>query len=238
MNYLRLVGIAVLFVLVGLGTVGGCGSSGGGGGEDGNGDDVVAGKNIVSAEITFAASLGGRFALDNLSFNPVLTFDEPEFSPPEPINGKTVQGVTFLFTVDGIPSSDAMVLLEQDGLEPGPGDTPLITPPILEGDDSGVLTLVFDPPVDSISFDFSLSDIVDIPDAVTITIFDEGESIDNLLGNASADAIVPQGFIFPEGTLEINTNGELPKQLPPTNPQTEPLRFKSKWIEQSIIDPL
>ncbi|MCK5391272.1 MAG: hypothetical protein KAJ31_02505 [Deltaproteobacteria bacterium] len=238
MNYLRLVGIAVLFVLVGLGTVGGCGSSGGGGGEDGNGDGVVAGKNIVSAEITFAASLLGRFALDNLSFNPLLTFDEPEFSPPEPINGKTVQGVTFLFTVDGIPSSDAMVLLEEDGLEAGPGDTPLITPPLIEGDDSGVLTLVFDPPVDSISFDFSLSDIVDIPDAVTITIFDEGESIDNLLGNASADAIVPQGFIFPEGTLEINTNGELPKQLPPTNPQTEPLRFKSKWIEQSIIDPL
>jgi len=37
MNYLRLLGIAVLFVLVGLATVGGCGSSGGGGG-DGNED--------------------------------------------------------------------------------------------------------------------------------------------------------------------------------------------------------
>ena len=80
--------------------MGGCGSSGRDGDGNGNGDDVVAGKDIVSAEITFAASLGGRFALDNLSFNPVLTFNEPEFSPPEPINGKTVQGVTFLFTVD------------------------------------------------------------------------------------------------------------------------------------------
>jgi len=93
MDYLRLLGIAVLFVLVGLGTVGGCGSSGSGGGEVGNGDgdELVEGKNIVSAEITFAASISGRFALDNLSFNPVITFDEPEFSPPEPINGKTVQ---------------------------------------------------------------------------------------------------------------------------------------------------
>ncbi len=35
MNYLRLLGIVVLFVLVGLGTVGGCGSSGGGGGGEG-----------------------------------------------------------------------------------------------------------------------------------------------------------------------------------------------------------
>ena len=35
MNYLRLLGIAVLFVFVGLGTVGGCGGSGDG---DGNGD--------------------------------------------------------------------------------------------------------------------------------------------------------------------------------------------------------
>jgi len=38
MNYIRLLGIAVLFVFVGLGTVGGCGSSGGSGDGDGNGD--------------------------------------------------------------------------------------------------------------------------------------------------------------------------------------------------------
>ena len=42
MNYLRLLGIAVLFVFVGLGTVGGCGGSGGGG----NGErDVVVERN-------------------------------------------------------------------------------------------------------------------------------------------------------------------------------------------------
>jgi len=208
--------VIVILLSVAFLNIGGCGGSGGG--VDDNGDGVAAGENIVFADITFAASLGGRFALDNLSFNPVLTFDEPEFSPPEPVNGKTVQGVTFLFTVDGIPSSDAMFLGEVNGIEPGPGDTPLITPPIIEGDDRGVLTLVFDPPVDSISFDFSLSDIVDIPNAATISIFDES---DNLLGIASADATVPSSFfVFPEGTLEINTNGEEP---PPVANVTIPI---------------
>jgi hypothetical protein len=163
----------------------------------GNGD--VEGL-ISRAEISFASA--ERFALDNLAFNPLLTFDEPEFSPAGPINGKTVQGVTFSFTVDGAISTDAAV-----GLSTGPGITPLLTPPIIEGDAEGLLVLIFDPPVNSVSFDFSLgtSGFDDIPDGATIRIFDE---TDNLLGTASADAIVPQGFLFHEGTLGINSDGQ------------------------------
>jgi len=195
----------LVFVAFGSFIVIGCD---GGGGDSGGGGDEINGPGPITtiqmAEISFAPSLLGRFALDNLTFNPTLTFDELEFSPPEPINGKTVQGVTFFFTVGGMPSIDATVVLEQLGLPAGPGDTPLITPPIIEGDDTGLLTLIFDPPVGSVSFDFSLGDIVDIPDAATIRIFDE---MGDFIATASADASVPPGFIFPEGTLGLGTNG-------------------------------
>jgi len=199
MSLFRLFSLLTLIIFFSFGTIVGCdgGGDGGGGGDENNGPGPVT--TIQMAEISFAASLFGRFALDNLTFNPTLTFDEPEFTPAGPIDGKTVQGVTFMFDIGGMPSDDAAV-----GLSLGPEDTPLLTPPLIEGDDAGVLTLIFDPTVGSVSFDFSLSDIVDIPDAATIRIFDEmGELIDT----ASADASVPPGFLFPEGTLGLGTNG-------------------------------
>jgi hypothetical protein len=58
MNYLRLLGIVVLFVLVGLGTVGGCGSSGGGSGEGCcvlGGDACLDGTNQAECD-----GLGGQ----------------------------------------------------------------------------------------------------------------------------------------------------------------------------------
>jgi len=55
MNYLRLLGILILFVLVGLGTVGGCGSSGGGGGGEGccviGPDACVDGTNQAECDL-------------------------------------------------------------------------------------------------------------------------------------------------------------------------------------------
>jgi hypothetical protein len=200
MTILRLISISILFIMIALVTIGGCGGGGGDGGEPVNGGGNGNGQNLITiAEITFAGP--GRFGLDNLSFNPLLTFDEPEFSPPGPIDGKTVQGVTFSFTVDGVQSNDAAV-----GLSTGPGTTPLVTPPIIEGDAAGLLALIFEPPVNSVSFDFGLDPLLeDVADAATINIFDAN---DNLLGTASADAIVPVGFLFPEGTLGINSDGQ------------------------------
>ena len=190
MSLFRLVSFLIL--IISFGTIVGCG-----------GNDGVP-EGIERAEISFSPFVNFRFAIDNLTFNPTLTFDEPEFTPAGPIDGKTVQGVTFMFDIGGMPSDDAAV-----GLSIGPGDTPLLTPPIIEGDDAGVLTLLFSPPVTSISFDFALNDTVDIPDAATITIFDVS---DNPIGTATADATVPPMFLFAEGTLEINTNGQ-PKTI-------------------------
>jgi len=60
MNYLRLLGIAVLFVFVGLGTVGGCGGSGGGDGDgNGNGDNGNGNGDGMSERFEFMFGSAG-----------------------------------------------------------------------------------------------------------------------------------------------------------------------------------
>lgn len=52
-----------------------------------------------------------------------------------------------------------------------------------------------------IEFDFALDVLLeDIPDAVTVNLFDDNNN--NIFGiPLSADAIVPDGFLFPEGSF-------------------------------------
>jgi hypothetical protein len=153
---------------------------------------------IARAEIAISGQ-ASRFAIDNLGYgNTLLTFDEPEFSPAGPINGKTVSGVTFLFTVGGQPSSDAAV-----GLSVGPGDTPHLSPPIIEGDAAGLLVLLFDPPVDAMQLDFATNPVQGAITSAGLRVFD---GAGNLLDTTSQIGEVPAGFVFPEGTLGASAN--------------------------------
>jgi hypothetical protein len=154
---------------------------------------------IARAVITISG-LAFRFAIDDLAFgSTILGFDEPEFSPAGPIDDRTVRGVTFGFTVDGVPASDAAV-----GFSSGPGDTPRIAPPILEGDAAGALTLTFDPPVGAVSFDFATNPVAGAITSATLVVFDtDGRE----LAGASQIAAAPDGFLFPEGSLGASTSG-------------------------------
>ncbi len=127
MNYVRLLGIAALFIFVGLGTVGGCGSSGGGGGTEGCcvvGDTCFDGTNKAECDL-----LGGVLNLG------VLCGAIPECSdvpPPEcqapPFNtdfsdmgyffvdainavliGLTSDGENVALTLSDIPDSGAVI---------------------------------------------------------------------------------------------------------------------------------
>ena len=71
---IRFLTITMLFVFIAIGTIGGCGGSGG---DRGGHEDFVG--QITRVEISFSAA-AVRFAIDNLSFNPDLTFDEPAFN--------------------------------------------------------------------------------------------------------------------------------------------------------------
>ncbi len=152
---------------------------------------------IETVEISFSSE-ANRFSLDNLEFEQTsITFDEPEFFPMVPIDGISLDGVTFLFTVGGEPSEDAVI-------GSGVGNTPLMSPPMIEGSTSGLVTLVFDPLVKgTLAFDFALSTANQfVPVAVSVTPFDE--SGQSFFTTKTASASAPGGeFLFPEGTLEM-----------------------------------
>src|SRR5262249_25426219 len=88
----------------------------------------------------------------------------------QPVNGLTVSGVTFGYTVGGVPSSDA----HYDAF--GPGTTTYTSDPSLEGGTSGVLTLEFASPVESLQFGLALSSPGDYADAASVVLFDPSNS--------------------------------------------------------------
>lgn len=156
-------------------------------------DDAPPPARIARAEITISGQ-AFRFALDDLRFgSTTITFDEPAFQAPSPVNGKSVGGVTFFFSEGGAPSTDATV-----GGSNGPGDTPLISPPILEGTAAGTLVLQFDPPVEALRFSFATNPVEGAITSAGLRVFDARGV---LLGTASQTGSVPPGFTFPEGSL-------------------------------------
>jgi hypothetical protein len=94
----------------------------------------------------------------------VLSFDGVT---PGPVDGLTVQGVTFGFRVGGVASTAATI-----GLSGGPGPTPLNSPPNLEGPANGILTLNFSTPTLLLRFGSHLSTTADVPLGLTVQIFD------------------------------------------------------------------
>lgn len=70
--------------------------------------------------------------------------------PLQSVNGLTVEGVTFGFTVGGSPSVDARY--NSGGPTPGP----YIACPCLEGDALGTLTITFDKPTQVVQFGLAL----------------------------------------------------------------------------------
>jgi hypothetical protein len=106
------------------------------------------------------------FAVTAVAQTPtVITFDE---LPPQPVNGLTFNGVTFFFNVAGVPSTDATF----GGF--GPGSILFVQEPLLEGDASGTLWILFDSPTGTPYLVFGLArSIVDrlVPGAL-VDLFD------------------------------------------------------------------
>src|SRR5262245_8351345 len=72
-----------------------------------------------------------------------LTMDELPF---QPVNGLTYSGVTFHFTIGGLPSTDANYNGSDGGIEF------YVQDPSLEGNSSGILTIDFATPTSGLQF--------------------------------------------------------------------------------------
>ena len=133
------------------------------------------------------AAVGG-LGMPALADPVTITFDEVPLGTD--VNGLAIGNVTFGFT-----GGTAAVSLN------GPGNTPLIDDPNIEGPSDGTLTMAFTQPVFSLAYSFALSVAgTNFPDGSTAQYFDTGGM---LIGTASADAVVPMGGLFPEGRVQI-----------------------------------
>jgi hypothetical protein len=95
-----------------------------------------------------------------------ITLDFTEL-PFQPVDGLSTLGVTFHFTVGGIPSTDATYHSD------GPGITAFVQDPSLEGNATGILTLGFEPqPTDQLQFGVALSTFAPLTPGFTVELFD------------------------------------------------------------------
>src|SRR5262249_5606892 len=113
----------------------------------------------------------------------------------QPVDGVSLNGLTFGFTIGGVSSTDATF----GGA--GPGDTLYTTPPQLEGNTAGVLTMTFASPTPTLSFPVVLSVAASVSNAATIQLFD---AANNLISTTSLNTSVPPGLSFTEGLFTYN----------------------------------
>jgi hypothetical protein len=92
-----------------------------------------------------------------------LTFDELH---TQPVDGLNFNGVTFDFKVDGFNSEDAIYNSE------GPEEITYLQDPSLEGDARGILTLIFDMPVNQIQVGVALNTDEELTPGFTVELFD------------------------------------------------------------------
>ena len=122
-----------------------------------------------------------------------------DYGPPlitgAPVDGLTISGVLHEFSVGGLSSLDATV---SPG---GPGDTNSVSPPLIEGDAAGLLSLSFPTPQTRFGFGFAILATSALADGTTIELFDAGSaSLGSIAFPALPDPTFPGGFAGIEST--------------------------------------
>lgn len=97
-----------------------------------------------------------------------LTMDE---IATQPVDGLSFSGVTFAFTVNGMPSTDANYHAY------GPGQMEYVQDPSIEGTIYGTLVMVFDKPTTEVAFGVALETMYDVEDAVIVKLYRPGAGL-------------------------------------------------------------
>jgi hypothetical protein len=128
------------------------------------------------------------FVLSQSAFGaPIINFGVVQTLAP--INGQTINGVTFGFTIGGIPSNDAVI-------DDGPDNTNNITIANIEGNTLGVLRLIFPQLEVGFGFGYALAVAgVSITNATSVELFDASNvSLGSLSFNSAPDPFFTGGF--------------------------------------------
>jgi hypothetical protein len=116
------------------------------------------------------------------------------------VNGLTVNGVQFSYTVGGSPLNGAVQI---DG---GPGTTNNITPPniVSVGDDTGILGLLLPAPVTLFGYGYAILSVDTIANAATINIFMGTSNLGTLSYTGVPDPTFTGGFAGIQSTIPFD----------------------------------
>ena len=147
----------------------------------------LASLTIISFLALGRAASATTIPLTAAAFGPVLI----DFGPVPTgaaVNGTTIGGVLFNFTIGGNPSADATI----DG---GPGNTNNVTVADIEGNAAGVLTLTFPSLETRFGFGYAITSLAPVANAARIELFDAGNvSLGALSYNGAPDPTFAGGF--------------------------------------------
>lgn len=156
----------------------------------------AAAATVSRAVIDFNETVGNRFILDNLIGDTTnIGFDE---LAPTPLDGLSLDGVTFGFQESGIPSPDAVFAAFDLGLI---GPKMFLDGEVLEGSALGILTIDFAIPTGFLSFGFALNGFSPVPiPGATVSLFDAANQLIDIFTVNIVSSQAQPGF--PEGYFE------------------------------------
>ncbi len=114
-----------------------------------------------------------------------FTFDELPF---QPVDNLSFQGVTFDFKVDGFDSTDARYGAS------GPGATPFVQDPSLEGNAAGILTLDFATAISTLQFGVALNTSASLTPGFTVELFNSALTSLGITSVNTTSAAGPFGY--------------------------------------------
>ena len=119
-------------------------------------------KTLLVILFSFSASIFAAMPIF------MQTYDLDEFVYCE---GLYLDGMTYSFTVSGIPDLDC------GAPRGGPGNTNNVNDPSIEGTTSGILHLTFDVPTTKFGFGVAMSTFGNLTEAVTVNLYRPGAGL-------------------------------------------------------------
>ncbi len=116
------------------------------------------------------------------------------------VNGLTVNGVSFAYTVGGNPLNGAVII---DG---GPGVTNNVNPPniVSVGNNTGTLTITLPGAVNLFGYGYAILNTIPVTNATTISVFSGVTPLGSLSYNGVPDPDFTGGFAGIQSTIPFN----------------------------------
>jgi hypothetical protein len=152
---------------------------------------VVLGSN-ASADVIPITQLAFPPSSTLINFNGLADGTE--------VNGLTVNGVSFAYTVDGSPLNGAVII---DG---GPGVTNNVNPPniVSVGNNTGTLTITLPGAVNLFGYGYAILNTIPVTNATTLSVFSGVTPLGSLSYNGVPDPTFTGGFAGIQSTIPFN----------------------------------